>query len=124
MTKRIKPTEAATVETYLAARTGQDRADLTALRGLIRTTVPQSVEGMEYKMPVYRFKGELMCAIAAQKNYLCLYMMCDTGIVQRHAAELGHLDVGKSCIRFKRLEELPLATVRKMLREACATCGG
>ena len=36
----------------------------------------------------------------------------------------AHLDVGKSCIRFKRLDELPKAIVRKALREAGRAVAG
>lgn len=41
----------------------------------------------------------------------------DTTLVEKHRAELAGLDVGKSCIRFRKLEKLPLETVRMILRE-------
>ena len=31
---------------------------------------------------------------------------------------VSHLDVGKSCIRFKAMDDLPLPVVKKMLGEA------
>jgi hypothetical protein len=42
----------------------------------------------------------------------------DIGIVERHRAELGDLNVGKSCIRFTRLEQLPQGTIVAMLQKA------
>ncbi len=56
-----------------------------------------------------------MCALASQKQYMSLYM--DTSLVEKYRQELAGLDVGKSCIRFKRLEDLPLETVRRILVE-------
>ena len=38
-------------------------------------------------------------------------------LVEKHKVELSHLDVGKSCVRFGKLEQLPLATVAMILRE-------
>jgi hypothetical protein len=32
-------------------------------------------------------------------------LFMDVDLVQQHKAELGHLDVGKSCIRFKKIDD-------------------
>ena len=41
----------------------------------------------------------------------------DVDLVQEHRYALKHLDVGKSCIRFKNIEDLPLETVQQILVE-------
>jgi hypothetical protein len=46
---------------------------------------------------------------------MSLYM--EPRILDRHRAELKHLDLGKSCIRFKNIDQLPLDIVRQMLEE-------
>jgi hypothetical protein len=46
-----------------------------------------------------------------------------TGLVEKHRAALKHLDVGKSCIRFKRLEDLPLDTITQILTETVVSQG-
>jgi len=38
-------------------------------------------------------------------------------LVEKHKDELSRLDVGKSCVRFRKLQQLPLATVEAILRE-------
>ena len=38
-------------------------------------------------------------------------------LVEQHSDALKHLDVGKSCIRFKNIEDLPLETVQQILKE-------
>jgi uncharacterized protein YdhG (YjbR/CyaY superfamily) len=78
-------------------------------------TVPHAVETMRYRMPTYDYRDHMLCAFASQKRYMSLYM--DTDIVDKHRADLAHLDLGKSCIRFRRLDQLPLDTIELMLEE-------
>jgi len=88
---------------------------LETLRAMILQAAPEAQESMKYGMPTYTYPGG-MFALAAQKNYLSLYM--DVHVVEQHRAELDGLSIGKSCIRFKRLEQLPLETIQAMLVEA------
>ena len=60
-----------------------------------------------------------MCAFASQKQYMSLYM--DVDLVKEHADELSHLNVGKSCIRFTKIDNLPLDTVEQILKETVAS---
>jgi hypothetical protein len=46
---------------------------------------------------------------------MSLYM--DVDLVERHGDNLAGLDVGKSCIRLKRIEDLPLDTVRRIAKK-------
>ena len=65
-------------------------------------------------------------ALASQKNYISLYVCCvvdGTYVAEAHAAQLGNVSVGKSCIRFKKWEDLNIATVKKVLRIAATSPG-
>jgi uncharacterized protein YdhG (YjbR/CyaY superfamily) len=103
------------VDEYLDALHPQRRAALTEVRSLVLETVPHAVETMRYRMPTYDYRDHMLCAFASQKRYMSLYM--DTDIVDKHRADLAHLDLGKSCIRFRRLDQLPLDTIELMLEE-------
>ncbi len=103
-----------TVDAYLSELAPDRRAALERIRILIFGTLPDIAETMKYGMPTYEF-DEVVCAVASQKHYMSLYM--DVSSVERHKQELQHLDVGKSCIRFKRIDDLPLDTVRQILTE-------
>ena len=103
------------VEEYLEQLEPQQRAALTIVRELILEEAPDAVETMKYRMPTYEYGSGILCAFASQKRYMSLYM--ETEAVEDHKADLEDLDVGKSCIRFRKLEKLPLDTVRTMLRE-------
>ena len=41
----------------------------------------------------------------------------DGELVEQHSDALKHLDVGKSCTRFKNIKDLPLETVQQILKE-------
>lgn len=95
--------------------------DLMALRQFIHEQVPQVVENLKYSMPTFWLDEndtDSLCALASQKNYISLYM--DMDIVDRHREALGNLDCGKSCIRFKSLDALPLDVIAEILQETVA----
>jgi uncharacterized protein YdhG (YjbR/CyaY superfamily) len=107
--------KAATVTEYLAQLPPDRRAALSKLRDLVRKTVPEAVEGMQYGMAAYTL-GDLLCALASQKHYMALYV-CDVEGVDRYRDQLGAIDCGKGCLRFRCLEDLPLDVVEKILTD-------
>ena len=106
---------AQSVEAYLAELPPERRAALQTLRELIRETLPAAAETMRYGMAAYERDGAVICGLASQRRHMALYV-CD-GPIARHKARLGKLDCGKGCIRFKRLDQLPMAVIRDILAE-------
>ena len=121
---------AKTVDEYLKQLPDDDRAVLSAVRKVVRANLPKGYEeamanGMiGYGIPLSRYpktynKQPLSyVALAAQKNHYALYLMCAyMDSAQMQALEDGFrkagrkLDMGKSCIRFKALEDLPLDVI-------------
>jgi hypothetical protein len=45
-------------------------------------------------------------------------LYCAGNVVNAHRKELGKLSCGKGCIRFRKLDELPLDVVAGMLRKS------
>ena len=99
---------------YLNQLAPDRREMFMKIRELIHEEIPQAEETMRYNMPTYEV-DEVVLAVASQKHHMSLYM--DTELVARHGEALGHLNCGKSCIRFKNLEELPQGTIRQIIRE-------
>lgn len=90
--------------------------DLTRLRDFLRGQLPDDVtEDLRYGMPTYSQNDEVVVALASQKNYMSMYM--DMALVNAHRADLDALDCGKSCIRFKRADDLPLDVIAAILHE-------
>ena len=123
--------KAATVEDYLAELPEDRRAEIARVRDLINQALPDGYrEGMAWGMigwaiPLDRYphtyhKQPLAYAgLAAQKNSNSLYLNCVYASKERaeafkkaFAAEGKKLDMGKSCIRFKKADDLALDAIR------------
>jgi hypothetical protein len=82
------------------------------------------------KFPYRNYKNEQIewpiVALANQKQYISLYI-CATKdgkyLAEMHKATLGKASVGKSCIRFKKLEDLNLPELKHVLRLAAQSPG-
>ncbi len=109
--------KATTVAAYLKQQPEKTREALGTLRRMIREAAPNAKEAMGSGMATWSAGHRLLFAVARQKNYLALYV-CDTPLVAKHRARLGTVDCGKSCIRFKRLDDLDLDGVEALLAEA------
>lgn len=105
------------IDAYLAKLSGEQHEALEALRDLIHATVPGLRETMKYKMPTFE-TTDVVCSMAAQKHHMALYM-CSPALVDTYRDKMAHLSVGKGCIRFKKLADLPLETIAELLA-ACA----
>jgi uncharacterized protein YdhG (YjbR/CyaY superfamily) len=108
--------EATNVPAYLEEIPEDRREALRKIRSMITSLVPQSEEGMEYGMPTYSLDGFLF-ALASQKNYMALYIS-DTDLLEKYRGRFGKLNLGKSCIRFRKLKDLPLDVTEELLQEA------
>jgi hypothetical protein len=129
--------KAATVAQYLAELPEERRAAIQAVRKVIRKNLDKKYEeGMQYGMIGYyvphRFyppgyhcdaKPLGLACLASQKNYMSLYMMCIYGdgelakwFRQAWAKTGKKLDMGKSCIRFKKLDDLPLEVIGEAIK--------
>lgn len=122
-----------TVEEYLAELPHDRREAINAVRKVIIKHLPAGIEeimqyGMiSYVVPFRLFPAGYHCdptqplcfaGLASQKNYMALYLMTVYGhketadwFVKSYKASGKKLDMGKSCVRFKRLEDLPLSVI-------------
>jgi hypothetical protein len=130
--------KANTVRQYLAELPPERREAISAVREVILANLPKGYEeGMAYGMigyhvphsvypPGYHCNPEQplpYAALASQKNHMALYLMCVYGNPEQEAwfreawAKTGKkLDMGKSCVRFKKLEDLPLKVVGQAIK--------
>lgn len=88
---------------------------LLALREKIRSTWPKVKEDLSLGMPTYHLEGQAVFAMANQKNYLCLYVM-PHDLLDAFRNELKAYNHGKSCIRFRRLDEPSLDLCARIVR--------
>lgn len=121
---------AATVEEYLAELPEDRRAVVSAVRDVVVRNLPEGYReslnwGMiSYEIPLERYPNTYnkqplsYAALAAQKNYYALYLTGSyadpegEGWLRSEFEKAGKkLDMGKSCVRFRRLEDLPLDVI-------------
>lgn len=127
----FKPTTAQTPEEYIALVDEPRRSEIQALHELITATVPdlkpQIMSGMiGYGTFHYRYasgrEGEWsLILLASQKNYISLYVCAGNGkeyLAESYKDKLPKTSIGKSCIRFKRLEDVDLQVVTELLKKA------
>lgn len=132
--KKAKSAAPLTVEAYLAGLPGDRRDAIAALRKLIVKNLPKGYsETTGYGMICYgvpletypdTYNGKPLCylALASQKNHLALYAMAlysdrekERWFREEFRKAGKKLDMGKSCIRFKSLDDLPLPVIGKMV---------
>ncbi|MBN1248113.1 MAG: DUF1801 domain-containing protein [Anaerolineae bacterium] len=104
---------AETVDAYIEEQSPQRAEILRQLRALIKETAPEANETMKYRMPTYELGDGVLCAFASQKQYVSLYF--EVEMLDQYRDEFEHLSLGKSCIRFRKMEDLPLDVARTIL---------
>ena len=108
-----------TFEQYLDALPGERRGEVERVWRLVRESVPAGyVEEVGSKFLTFKTGEDWYVALASQKNYISLYLM-PVYIFPELKAKLDgsgrRLKCGKSCINFKRAEELPLDVLAEIV---------
>jgi hypothetical protein len=126
--------DATTVTAYLAGLPDDRRAAIEAVRAVILANLPDGmVEAVAHGMLAYAvplsaypgtYNGEplMYAALASQKRHLAVYLMGIYGsdvlrdrFVAEYRATGKKLDMGKSCVRFATLEDLPLDVIGRAI---------
>lgn len=110
-----KTAKTETVNTYLAALTDDKRSALEKFRAIIKSAAPDAIEGISYRIPVFRHKGKLLVGFAAFKDHCSFFPMSLT-IMKAHKAELKSHETDKGTIRFAPGKPLPATLIRKIVK--------
>jgi hypothetical protein len=125
-----EPTAPATAEEYIAGLPRERAEQISQLREMILQRLPAGyTEEMGFGMITYviplatypdTYNGHplMYAALASQKRHMAIYLMNVYGddetlqwFTEGFAASGKKLDMGKSCVRFKKLEDLPLELI-------------
>lgn len=126
--------DATTVGDYLSELDDGRRQAISAVRRVILDNLPDGYEEtMQYGMITYivpasvladTYNGQplMYVALASQKRYMSLYLTnvysdasVETWFTERYRATGKRLDMGKSCVRFRTLDDLPLDLVGEVV---------
>lgn len=136
MGNMFKPTKAKTVEEYLAALPEERKEIIMFLHQFIQKAAPTLKPHFASNMlgygsfPYKNYKKQMIewpiVALANQKNYVSVYVCSvDKGkyVAEEYKHALGKVSVGKSCIRFKKLKDVNLPVLKKVLQIAAKKPG-
>jgi len=134
--------KAKNVTQYLNELPAERRSAIAAVRKAILDNLDAEYEeGMAYGMisfhvplsvypPGYHCNPKMglpFAGLASQKNYMSLYLTSvyadpkeEDWLRKRFAAAGKKLDMGKCCVRFKRLDDLPLEVIGEAIRRVPA----
>jgi len=132
--------KADTVDEYINQLPEDRKVAVTKLRAIILKNLPKGfVEQINYSMPGYvvphsMYPGGYHCDpalplpfmnIASQKNFVALYHMgiyANTELLNWFTTEYPKhckrkLDMGKSCVRFKKMDDIPYKLIGELVRK-------
>ncbi|MEQ8316411.1 MAG: DUF1801 domain-containing protein [Phycisphaerales bacterium] len=131
-----KPT---TIPAYMKSLPADRRELVQAIRDTINKNIdPVFEEGMQYNMPAWyvphsAYPAGYHCdakqplpfaSVASQKSHVGIYLFClyqdearQAEFVKAWKATGSKLDMGKSCIRVKKLEDVPLDVLGKAIKK-------
>ena len=126
--------KAATVDEYLEELSPEKRDVVSRVREVVLENLPEGyVESMNWGMISYEiplatypetYNGQPLSymALAAQKRHYALYMMhvyqnpeLDAKVRGAYKKIGKRLDMGKSCLRFRRLDDLPMEVIAELV---------
>jgi len=121
---------ASTVEQYISELSEERREAVTTVRDVVLENLPEGYEEvMDFGMIAYvvplsvvpkTYNGHplMYAAIASEKSYVSVHLMniyaspeTQKWFVDSYKATGKRMNMGKSCVRFKKLEDLPLELI-------------
>ncbi len=127
----FKPSDAKSVEQYLASVPAERKELVNTLHEFIQKVAPSLKPNFTTNMlgyglfPWRNYKNQPIewpvVSLANQKNYVSIYVCSVVDgkyVAEQFIEDLGKVKVGKSCISLKKLEDVNLPTLKKVLKLA------
>lgn len=127
----FKEVKAKTISEYIKSLPKERKDEIVFLDKFIKKTAPKLKPIFAYNMLGYgafkykNYKKEIIdwpvISLANQKNYISIYVCAVVNgqyLAEKYKDQLGKVSVGKSCIRFKKLEDVNLKVLKKVIVEA------
>jgi hypothetical protein len=124
------PVNAINPSTYIAGLQEPRKSEIKTLHKLICKHAPDLKPGMwsvgigygtyHYKYASGREGDWFVLGVASQKNYISLYTCAAKGdryITETYKKKLPKANIGKSCIRFRKLEDVDEKAIIALIKE-------
>jgi uncharacterized protein YdhG (YjbR/CyaY superfamily) len=132
----FKPIKATTIQEYLNSMPPERQEVIRLLHQFIKDAAPSLKPHYAYNMLGYgsfkykNYKKEIIdwptVALANQKNYVSIYVCAVKDgkyLAEENKARLGKVSVGKSCIRFNKLDQVNLDVLKEVIQAAVQNPG-
>jgi hypothetical protein len=125
----FKTTTAATPAEYIEMLDEPRRSDIRELDALIRKSAPNLEPHLASGMLAYgryHYKSKTTegdwfhIGLASQKRYISLYVMAVEGdkyVAEAYKERLPQADIGRSCVRIKRLSDVDREALEELIRK-------
>jgi len=103
--------DASSPQAYRKDVTGEQSEMLETIRNAILSVAPDTEEIIEYGMLGYPGLANL----AAQKHFVALYVL--PAVLAEHLGQFPGVNCGKSCMRFRRPDQIDSDRLRDLFRD-------
>ncbi|MBL7962556.1 MAG: DUF1801 domain-containing protein [Flavobacteriales bacterium] len=107
--------QATSVQDYLEALTAERREALLEMRAMIRGIWNGVSEDLHYGIPTYKLEQTPLWALASQKHFMALYVI-PFDLLDAFRKDLRTFDHGRSCVRFRRLDDPTRDLMERIIR--------
>lgn len=127
----FKPTTAKTPQEYLDLILEPRRSEIIELHEFIKKTAPKLKPYIQTGMIGYgkfHYKSKSgregdwpLIALASQKNYISIYICAAKDgkyLAESRKDDFPKANIGKSCIRFRKVEDIDLSKLAKIIKDA------
>jgi uncharacterized protein YdhG (YjbR/CyaY superfamily) len=132
----FKPVKARSIKEYIDSIPEPRRAEIVKLDKFIKDVAPELKPHFAYNMLGYgsfHYKSKSgregdwpVVSLASQKNYISVYVCSvENGkyVAENYGKKLGKVSVGKSCIRFKKMDDVKLDMLKEVIRKSVKSPG-
>lgn len=109
------------VDSYIASSDEKAQPHLREIRQIVKATLPEAEEAIRWGVPWYRYHG-MVAGVTAYKNHVTLEIWADElKSDHRKMFEDQGYKTGKRTVQIKYDEEVPTATIQKVLKAQAET---
>ena len=109
-----------TVDEYIQSFPKKTQAHLKAIRKIIKSTAPEAVEQIAYKMPAYKYNKKPLVYFAGYEKHIGLY-----ATPSGHAKfkkQLSKYKQGKGSVQFPIDEPMPIDLIKTIVEFRLSEC--
>lgn len=112
-------TDFKSVDEYIASQPPNTHLALRRVRAILKKALPKAVEGISYRIPVYKVDGRMVLYFAGFKNHYSIYP-ATAKLLKAMKKELTPYLHSKATLRFSYDDTVPAALITKVAKARVA----